>query len=786
MRLPAFRLKLGTKVALIYGILGFLSLAAANLIWLFPSLTEIKQNAAAIQLEIAKRGAKEIETFVAYKLDLLQRLTYFLDSKNSPSSQKAALENFLQKDQAFFEMTLIDELGREKVKISQYDVFTSADLVNQSFADYFEKAIQGQTFISEVFFSEKGEPFVIVAIPVYSYEKESIGVLTAKLNLKETWQVVSGLKIGATSHAFLVDEKGRLIADPNPSLVLKNLVLMNFGPVKTIVQERQIATGLESEDRYLDDNNQWVLAAGVPLETLSWGLIIERQESEAYAGLNGKITAFVLITILGLFGTVIVARWLAGYLSSPLRRLGEGAKIIGSGNLDFRLNMATGDEIEELARSFNEMADQLKESYVYLEKKVDERTREIRAQRDQIDQAAKRLIQKDIALNQVRDEQEKALKDAKEARARAEEARLATLNILEDIEEAKRAQEIEKNKVEAVLRSLTDGLIMLDQFGHILLINGEAEKLLSIGKEEIFFKRLGEINDPEFKMIGALLEESYGQLEKKEVTLENPVHRVLEVSTVLVVDSDKKALGQLVIMHDVTREKEMERMKSEFVTIAAHQLRTPLSAVKWTLRLILDRDLGPISDEQEEILKKGYQSNERMINLVNDLLNVARIEEGRYIYGFKLIQFGDFIAETLDAFGPLLKMKNIALKFEKPKESVEVLVDKEKMRLVVQNLIENAINYSPAGSTVTISLKSDKMNLTLAVEDRGMGIPKAQQGRVFGKFFRGDNAVKMETEGTGLGLFLTKNIVERHGGKIWFETEENRGSTFYFTLPLKK
>jgi len=430
-------------------------------------------------------------------------------------------------------------------------------------------------------------------------------------------------------------------------------------------------------------------------------------------------------------------------------------------------------ELESLKRSKEE----LEEAKQSLEIKVKERTAELQKLATSLEGQVKERTR------EVREKMEQLEREAKEL----ENSRKALMNILEDIEEARRAQEAEKNKVEAVIRSLTDGLIMVDQFGWVSLLNDEAQKTLGIQKGDILGKRLSEAPTAEAKKISQLIEIEKGQLDKREIALGGSGERVLEISTAPVVGFDKKTLGQIIILHDVTREKAIERMKSEFVTIAAHQLRTPLSAVKWTLRLVLDGDMGPVSKEQAEILQKGYQSNERMINLVNDLLNVARIEEGRFIFGFAEVSFADLVKETIESFQATLKMKNITIKFEKPKgEKITALVDKEKIKLALQNLIENAINYSPAGSTVTILLSCDKMNLTLAVADQGMGVPANQKNRLFTKFFRGSNAIKMETEGTGLGLFLSKNIVERHGGKIWAETEENKGSTFYLTLPLSK
>jgi signal transduction histidine kinase len=233
----------------------------------------------------------------------------------------------------------------------------------------------------------------------------------------------------------------------------------------------------------------------------------------------------------------------------------------------------------------------------------------------------------------------------------------------------------------------------------------------------------------------------------------------------------------------VTREKEIERMKTEFVSISAHQLRTPLSAIKWTLKMFLDGDLGELTKEQREFLEKTYQSNERMINLINDLLNVTRIEEGRFLYKPVLADIVPICQSVIDSYKDEIEKRNLKFKFKKPKELPKVRVDIEKISLAIQNLLENAIRYNKFGGEIEMVLKEKEKEIEFSIKDTGIGIPKDQQNRVFTKFFRGSNAMKMETEGSGLGLFITKNIIEAHGGRIWFESEEGKGTTFYFTLP---
>ena len=240
------------------------------------------------------------------------------------------------------------------------------------------------------------------------------------------------------------------------------------------------------------------------------------------------------------------------------------------------------------------------------------------------------------------------------------------------------------------------------------------------------------------------------------------------------------------VLHDISREKMVERMKTEFVSISAHQLRTPLSAIKWTLRMLLDGDLGEINPEQREFIDRTYNSNERMINLINDLLNVTRIEEGRYLHKPIMYDMGEIMEYVIKPYREEAAKRQVIFGLERTKKKLpKVLLDVEKIRLAVENLIDNAVRYTPPGGKVTVSLNCDKKEIVVSIKDTGVGIPKDQQERVFTKFFRGANVMKMETEGSGLGLFIARNIIESHGGKIWFESEEGKGTTFHFSIPVK-
>jgi len=232
-------------------------------------------------------------------------------------------------------------------------------------------------------------------------------------------------------------------------------------------------------------------------------------------------------------------------------------------------------------------------------------------------------------------------------------------------------------------------------------------------------------------------------------------------------------------------EREVERLKTEFVSLAAHQLRTPLSSIKWTLQAFLEGDLGSLTNEQKEFISRTYASNEKMISLINDLLNLTRIEEGRYLYKPSLVQLEDVVESIVKWYQEEAKRRGIALIYKcVGKDFPKVLADEEKIRLAAQNLIDNALRYTREGGKVTVFLKHDTENIEISVQDTGIGVPDEQKQRIFERFFRAENARKVDTQGSGLGLYLAKNIVEAHGGKIWFESQENKGATFTFSIPI--
>lgn len=242
------------------------------------------------------------------------------------------------------------------------------------------------------------------------------------------------------------------------------------------------------------------------------------------------------------------------------------------------------------------------------------------------------------------------------------------------------------------------------------------------------------------------------------------------------------------IMGIALRERQLAEAKTSYLSLLAHQLRTPLSGTKWNLKTLLDGDWGPLNKSQKRFLLRSYETNEQMISLVRDLLDITRIEEGRYDFVFKKTDMTEFIARVVGEFRMASRAAGITLTIKKPRGRARmplISLDAEKMQMALSNIIDNAIRYNQPEGRVEIGYSVDKRAFTIQVKDTGVGIPRRDQHKLFTKFFRGDNVVKMQVQGFGLGLYIVKNIVERHGGIITMQSKENQGTVCTIVLPMK-
>ena len=356
----------------------------------------------------------------------------------------------------------------------------------------------------------------------------------------------------------------------------------------------------------------------------------------------------------------------------------------------------------------------------------------------------------------------------------------------------------EKERTEIFLSSIGDGVLAIDQNFKITYANHIAEKLLGWTLKELIGKDVYDnitVKDGTNKTI-AKKKRALSLAVKSGKTISssiiNPVYYVRKdkskfpvAITAAPINSGGKFSGAIDVFKDITHEIEVGKMKNEFISLASHQLRTPLSAIKWYAEMLLEGNAGKLDAEQAKFVDNINLSNQRMIDLVNTLLNISRIESGRIIIESKPTDLKEIISAVVHEFEPKIKEKKQKIIVNINPNLKKINCDPKLIFEVYKNLISNAIKYSPKEGEIQIFVSSDKDNVISQITDNGYGIPKKDQNKVFTKFYRGENILKIETEGTGLGLYLIKSIVESSGGKIWFKSQENKGTTFWFSLPLK-
>jgi signal transduction histidine kinase len=353
------------------------------------------------------------------------------------------------------------------------------------------------------------------------------------------------------------------------------------------------------------------------------------------------------------------------------------------------------------------------------------------------------------------------------------------------------------------LSSIGDGLIVTDAMGKIVLMNRAAEDLLGIKLAEVAGKYVvdaitmvtatGAPLSPDERPIHLVTSSGQKVITTSATTTTyyfaraDTRTRFPAAVTAAPVVLNQKIIGAVVTFRDITREKEIDEAKTEFVSLASHQLRTPLTSINWYIEMLLSGDTGPLNEEQKSFLQEVYKGSNRLIQIVNEFLNVSRLESGRLKIQPKPLDLVAFTADIIKEVEPLAKARNCTVVFNMPTEKIPAIpLDGILMRQVVHNLLTNALRYSPEGKcTVTVDIKKGQArDFVLSVKDDGIGIPKDVQSRIFEKFFRTENAIHAVTEGSGIGLYISKMIVEASGCKIWFNSEENKGTTFFVSIPV--
>ncbi|MFA6475722.1 MAG: PAS domain S-box protein [Patescibacteria group bacterium] len=356
----------------------------------------------------------------------------------------------------------------------------------------------------------------------------------------------------------------------------------------------------------------------------------------------------------------------------------------------------------------------------------------------------------------------------------------------------------DKAKDEALFANIADGIVSTNQDGIITMINDSALNMLGYSKQEL----MGRPVTTMFKLVYENDEMVSLQERPMMLALTNGTKTKTPIGTVYYYkrkDGTKfpvniivtpfilngKIVGVIEVFRDVTLETNVDRMKTEFVSLASHQLRTPLSAVNWYAEMLLTGDAGKLKPQQKEFVDEIYKGNHRMVELVNALLNVSRIELGVFAVEPEMADLKEITETIFDELKPAIKQKKMKVTKQYDAALGKISLDTKLFRIVLQNILTNAVKYTAEKGRINLIMKKRARDILFSVTDNGYGIPQKDQSKIFTKMFRADNVQTKDTSGTGLGLYIAKAIVEQTcHGKIWFESKENKGTTFYFTIPL--
>lgn len=350
-------------------------------------------------------------------------------------------------------------------------------------------------------------------------------------------------------------------------------------------------------------------------------------------------------------------------------------------------------------------------------------------------------------------------------------------------------------ETEALFTSIGDGAISTDEFGRITRVNPVAQQLLGYKETELlgtwFPKKImalgldGQpINLIDRPITKALL--TGKPIAQKLYYRRKDGQRIPVAINVSPIISDGKPLGAIQVFRDITLEQEIDRMKSEFISLASHQLRTPLSAIKTYSHMLFDGYMGELNEAQKKSLATIINASDRMNELIGTLLNITRMESGTIAITLKQLHVSTLAQEVVSELSLMAVHKSIALNLRYTRRTgLSIRTDSLIVKEILTNLVANAIKYTPEGGKVGIVIHPRSRDILIEVADTGWGIPKYSQDQIFSKFFRASNIVKRETSGTGLGLYLVKGLLDALGGDIWFKSEEGKGTVFSFTLPRR-
>lgn len=717
---------------------------------------------------------------------LQNEFAVYVTEKKMPFDKTIFLTDLLDKNGIVIASTNSERIGHDEgVQELTYQAHSFSKAINSKFGEAFTKSIVIEAY-------ENPSPVVRATVRIAVPDAEGVFqpidavLLVHFANIQKISDILHGgsvlgqeasltkggfIKNHQTSDIYLVNARYLLATQTR---VVKDVNIKQ--KIDTLPVRECFENGKEISGEYDDYNGVRVVGASMCFRDDGIVLIVEISKEEVFA----PVVALTRWTIVG--GVITLISWLsfvAFFLRRPIKNIEDivaVTKRVTEGDFNVRAEVNTKDEIGYLASMFNKMVSSINMA-----------RQELELSKEQIAKKAEEL-KNDVASHE---QQEKELKESKRA----------TMNLLDDSWKAKEKLEEEKIKIQTILASIGDGLVFVDHEYKIVIVNAKLAEIFAIPEDELVGKDLRGIMKLFKKKI--LIEPEQWPTEemfltKKVITAtlddDFAIATTQRGSQLPIIFSIAPILGQLtgavIVIRDVTADNELSEAKSGFISVASHQLRTPLTSIRWYSEMLLSEDAGSLTDTQKDFMKEIHSGAERLYQTVDLLLGISRVESGKLKAERKPIDLSIFTDDIKKELASQADEKGLEVSVTPPhRESVIVWLDPLTLRQVVLNLFSNAIRYTNDHGHIEVTWKMDESKkgneeVVYSVHDDGIGIPVSVQSRIFSKFFRAENARAQVPDGSGLGLALVKELVESWGGRVWFETSEGKGTTFFFTVPL--
>lgn len=687
------------------------------------------------QRDVTQEGLNNIDRFLAERMRDIQSIA------ESPSLENRSLLPEPSLNKYFEDLSVLSGPWDELLFINNQGVVAAANNaadIGRQVADdvsqkpVFERALEGRVAYSDAVLSDDGQrPTLIFATPVREegVGRPIIGVLLGEIAWPSIEELLAALPV---DHADLWTHDGKLIATTSGDILGKPRVSYVEKDRSEFIHTAATEQGFQ--DYY---GNRWILDAAT-------------SKDRAVAPAIATATRLAELLILLFFAYLILVFFnIHVLLIRPISSFKMAVEALAAGFLKERLPVKSRDEFGRLAATFNQMAEKIRALTVGLDAQVKERTKKLQETLDNLNEANEKTAALASRFKAIFDSQMDGVV-------------ITSLDrIILDMNAAALAM---YGYTLAEVKEKPSTMLHVDQehyerFGHEVLQAEAAGKGLHVEFE--FRRKNGEVFSADFGFS-------------------------------LLMGGDGKPVGRIGIVRDITqrkknemRMKELDTLKNKFINIINHQFRTPLSAIRWSLEAMLGGDVGKLTEAQQEFVRIAHDADAEIIKRTNDLLTAIDIEEGRVVISKEEISLESLWSSLIPSWQRGCGLRRLVCEYEAPPEPLPAAsADAEKIKLIMEKLADNAITYTPEKGSVKVSIAQVPGAIRFTITDSGIGIPHAEQNRIFGRFFRGTNAASMKPDASGLGLYIAKHFIDQHGGKIGFTSNIGEGTTFWFEIPL--